>query len=171
MSQRGEKRTIKTQKTLFEAFEKKPHESVSREPVDNAENDSSISVASNNVSSSSSVDDLETNSYLLVSTVPSHSAPNDPHTVPHLVDSLSQSNALKLPRPSTLEKWKKKHEWLVITERNTMISIICISQKEKILLKNPSSQMAFITGTTNFKASALKRSHVARMSCYRYFRN
>ena len=97
-----------------------------------------------------------------MSTVPSHenspttSAPNDPHTVPHLVDSLSQSNALKLPQPSTLEKWKKKDKWLVITERNTMICKICVSQKEKILLKNPSSQMALITGTTNFKASALK---------------
>ena len=122
MSQRAEKRTTKTQKPLFEAFKKKPHESASRKPVDNAENDSSISVASNNVSSSSSIDDLETNSSLLVSTVPSHgnspttSAPNDSHTVPHLVDSLFQSNALKLPQPSTLEKWKKKHEWLVITE-------------------------------------------------------
>ena len=145
MSQRGEKRTTKTQKTLLEAFKKKLRKSASRKPVDDAENDSSISVASNNVSSSSSVDDLETNSSLLVSTVPSHenspttSAPNHPHTVPQLVDSLSQSNALKLPQPSTLEKWKKKHEWLVITKRNTMICKICVSQKENILLKNPSS--------------------------------
>ena len=70
---------------MFEAFKKKPHESASRKPVDNAENDSLISVASNNVSSSSSVNDLETNSSLLVSTISSHenspitSAPNDPH--------------------------------------------------------------------------------------------
>ena len=121
MSQSNEKQTTKTQKTLFEAFKKKPRESGSRKPVENAENDPSSSVASNNASSFSSVDDLETNSSLLVSTVPSHknfpttSAPNDSHTVPHLVDSLSQSNALNLPQPSTLEKWKKKHEWLVIT--------------------------------------------------------
>ena len=160
----GEKRTTKIQKTLFEAFKKKPHESAFRKPmtIDNAKNDLSISDVSNNVPSSSSVDDLETNPPLIVSTVPSHdsspttSVPDDPDTVSYLVDSLSQRNNLKLPQSSTLEKWKKKYKWLVITKRNTMICKIFVCQKEEILLKNPSSQMAFITGTTNFKASDLK---------------
>ena len=75
---------------------------------------------------------------------------------PDHVDSISEQKALKMPQSSTLEKWKKDYEWLVITERNTMICSVCVSQKDKILLKNPSSQMAFIHGTKNFKVSSLK---------------
>ena len=171
MSQHGDKRTTKTQKTLFETLRKKSHGPASQKPLDNAENDSSTSHASSNIPSSSSAVDLEANPPLLVTAVPSHgnspltttSSDDRTHTS-HAVDSESQRNALKLPQPTTLEKWRKKYEWLVITERNTMVCEICVSQKEKILLKNPSSQMAFITGTTNFKTSALK-DH-ARSECH-----
>ena len=62
----------------------------------------------------------------------------------------------KLPQPATLKKWKETYAWLVITERNVMICKICSAQREKILLKNPSSPMSFITGTTKYKASTLK---------------
>ena len=62
----------------------------------------------------------------------------------------------KMPQPATLKKWKETYAWLVITERNVMICKICSAQREKILLKNPSSPMSFITGTTNYKASTLK---------------
>ena len=62
----------------------------------------------------------------------------------------------KLPKASTLQKWKKDFEWLAITERNTMICKICVSQKEKILLKNTSAHITFIDSSSNFKSSTLK---------------
>ena len=71
----------------------------------------------------------------------------------------------KLPKEATLNKWRKEFEWLEITERNTMICRICVSQKEKIILKNPSSSMGFINGASNFKMSAL-RGH-STSECHR----
>ena len=56
-----------------------------------------------------------------------------------------------------LQSWKKAHDCLQITELNTMTCKVCVSQKEKILLlKTPSSTIAFINGSTNFKLSAMK---------------
>ena len=74
---------------------------------------------------------------------------------PVITSSESPCDA-KLPKASTLQKWKKDFEWLAITERNTMICKICVSQKEKILLKNTSAHITFIDGTSNFKSSTLK---------------
>ena len=64
--------------------------------------------------------------------------------------------SVKLPKNNTLEKWKKTHNWLVITENKTICCKVCVSQKEKIILKLPSLNMGFINGSTNFKLSALK---------------
>ena len=46
--------------------------------------------------------------------------------------------------------------WLELTERKKMICKICVTEKEKILLKNPSSDMTFINGSVNFKSPTLK---------------
>ena len=50
----------------------------------------------------------------------------------------------KLPKAGTLRRWKKLFDWLVITERNTMVSKICVAQKDKIMLKYPSKQTVFV---------------------------
>ena len=63
---------------------------------------------------------------------------------------------VKLPKKSTLAKWKTDFEWLEITDRKTMICKICVSQKDKIVLKNPKSSIAFINGSMNFKISAVR---------------
>ena len=42
-----------------------------------------------------------------------------------------------------------------ITERNMIICKVCVSQKDRIPFKNPSSPMAFINGSVNFKNSTL----------------
>ena len=71
------------------------------------------------------------------------------------VESTASLNP-KLPKAGTLRRRKKLFDWLVITERNTMVSKICVAQKDKIMLKYPSNQTAFITGSSsNFKHSAL----------------
>ena len=62
----------------------------------------------------------------------------------------------KRPKESTINKWKNSFEWLQLTDQNTMICKVCVSQKEKITLKNPASSMGFINGATNFKKSALQ---------------
>ena len=67
----------------------------------------------------------------------------------------------KLPKAGTLRRWKKLFDWLVITERNTMVCKICVAQKDKIMLKYPSNQTAFITGSSNFKRSALNYHQIS----------
>ena len=69
---------------------------------------------------------------------------------------VTSKSSAKLPKKSTINKWKSDFEWLQITEQNTMICSTCVSQKEKIILKNPSASLGFIHGATNFKKSALK---------------
>ena len=92
------------------------------------------------------------------SVVAEHRGPSCPLVVgenPTFSSSKPQSDT-KLPKASTLSNWRQIYEWLEITERNTMICKICVSQKEQIILKNPSSPMGFIHGASNFKSSALK---------------
>ena len=43
----------------------------------------------------------------------------------------------------------------MITDRNRMICKVCVSQTDKIFLKNPPSPMAFINDRVNFKKSTL----------------
>ena len=83
---------------------------------------------------------------------------------PTFSSSKPQSDT-KLPKASTLSNWRQTYEWLEITERNTMICKICVSQKEQIILKNPSSPMRFIHGASNFKSSALKEHSTSE--CHR----
>ena len=37
----------------------------------------------------------------------------------------------KRPKESTINKWKNLFEWLQLTDQNTMICKVCVSQKEK----------------------------------------
>ena len=69
--------------------------------------------------------------------------------------NLNAPSVVKLPKASTLSKWKTDFDWLVITDRNTIICKTCASQGEKLILKNPCRSLEFISGATNFKRSAL----------------
>ena len=37
----------------------------------------------------------------------------------------------KLPKESTIKKWKETFQWLKFTENNTLICKVCLSQKKK----------------------------------------
>ena len=100
------------------------------------------------------------------SSVCNNASPSDlPETVPNVPGNSARSSGStelpKLPKTSTLERWEKKYDWLVITDRHTMVCKVCVSQKDNILLKNPKSPMAFINGSTNFKSSALNDHHIS----------
>ena len=109
----------------------------------------------------------ENNELSLSSVVAEHHGPSCPLVVgenPTFSSSKPQSD-MKLPKASALSNWRQTYEWLEITERNTMICKICVSQKEQIILINPSSPMGFIHGVSNFKSSALKEHSTSE--CHR----
>ena len=149
-------------------------EDISSVTVGDPESNPSTVGNSESISSSSVtvVSDSEVNSLLPVNASPGNlpvTVANVPDSAPSsrsasLVSNSEDDHNIKLPKASILEKWKKKHEWLVITERNTMICKVYVSQKDKIFLKNPSSAMAFINGSVAFKKSALNEH--ASLECH-----
>ena len=60
----------------------------------------------------------------------------------------------KIPKETTLNKWKVKYSWLKIPSlgQKKMICMVCTSQEEKLKLM-PRMNLTFVTGTTNFKLS------------------
>ena len=176
MSKSDEKRIKKNQKTLFETF-KKQRTQVPKHRENSWDDDGENGLpASDTVVEPVPVDQPRT---VTTASIASNSSPTSPPTfetrapAPALVTVSSQvpsapaptaessTNQLKLPKDSTMKKWKVNYDWLMFTERNTMICKICVSQKEKLLLKNPSLNMGFLTGSTNYKLSALNDHNVS----------
>ena len=63
----------------------------------------------------------------------------------------------KIPKETTLNKWKAKYSWLKILtlgQKKKMICTVCTSQEEQLKLM-PRVNLAFVAGTTNFKLSTL----------------
>ena len=53
----------------------------------------------------------------------------------------------------------------MITEQNTMICKVCVSQKDKILLKNPLSDMTFMNDSVDFVKLAVNEH--ASLECHK----
>ena len=66
----------------------------------------------------------------------------------------------KLPKNTTIKKWKESFSWLRITETKKLVCVICSSQEEKIKLM-PRVNLTFVTGGTNYKLSALQDHHLS----------
>ena len=66
----------------------------------------------------------------------------------------------KLPKDTTIKKWKESFSWLQITETKKLVCVICSSQEEKIKLM-PRVNLTFVTGGTNYKLSALQDHHLS----------
>ena len=63
----------------------------------------------------------------------------------------------KIPKETTLNKWKAKYSWLKILtlgQKKKMICTVCTSQEEKLKVM-PHVNLTFVTGTTHFKLSTL----------------
>ena len=71
--------------------------------------------------------------------------------------STIMSSEKKVPKETTIKKWKEKFSWLEIVERAgnmKMICTVCCSQEEKLKLM-PQAYLIFVTGSLNFKFSTL----------------
>ena len=66
----------------------------------------------------------------------------------------------KLPKDATIKKWKEGFSWLQITETKKLVCVICSPQEEKIR-RMPRVNLSFITGSTNYKLSALKEHQLS----------
>ena len=124
---------------------KKPRKLALQNPRGFCDSSSSLVGDSESISSSSVtvVSDSEVNSSLPVNASPG----NLPVTVANAPDSAPSSRSaslvfnsaahrnIKLPKASIVEKWKKKHEWLVITERNTLILMFVFPKRTKYFSK------------------------------------
>ena len=169
----GEKRPASRQKSIVDLFQKPAK--TTRGISDRSKTPSSVVGQNNELSPSLPGENIElspplpgeNNELSPSSVVAEHRGPSCPLVVgenPTFSSSKPQSDT-KLPKASTLSNWRQTYEWLEITERNTMICKICVSQKEQIILKNPSSPMGFIHGASNFKSSALKEHSTSE--CHR----
>ena len=54
-----------------------------------------------------------------------------------------------------LKRWREQFSWLDITNNKTLICKICCSQEDK-LCSMPNISMSFISGSSNYRLSALK---------------
>ena len=54
-----------------------------------------------------------------------------------------------------LKRWREQFSWLDITNNKTLICKICCSQEDK-LRSMPNVSMCFISGSCNYRLSALK---------------
>ena len=68
--------------------------------------------------------------------------------IPSVPSSEPQRDA-KLPKATTLEKWKNDYEWLAITERNTMICKICVSRVVHVIPADSAIHLIPVS-STNF---------------------
>ena len=62
---------------------------------------------------------------------------------------------MALPSEKVLKRWKEQFSWLDITNNKTLIYKICCSQEDK-LRSRPNVSMSFISGSSNYRLSALK---------------
>ena len=62
---------------------------------------------------------------------------------------------MALSSEKVLKRWRKQFSWLDITNSKTLICKICCSQKDK-LHSMPNFSMSFISGSSNYRLSALK---------------
>ena len=62
---------------------------------------------------------------------------------------------MALPSEKVLKRWRGQFSWLDITNNKTLICKICCSQEEK-LRSVPNVSMSFISGSSNYRLSALK---------------
>ena len=60
-----------------------------------------------------------------------------------------------LPSEKVLKRWRKQFSWLYITSNKTLICKICCSQEDK-LRSMLNFSMSFISGSSNYRLSALK---------------
>ena len=169
----GENRPASRQKSIVDLFQKPAK--TTRGISDRSKTPSSVVGQNNELSPSLPGENIElspplpgeNNELSPSSVVAEHRGPSCPLVVgenPTFSSSKPQSDT-KLPKASTLSNWRQTYEWLEITERNTMICKICVSQKEQIFLENPSSPMGFIHGASNFKSFALKEHSTSE--CHR----
>ena len=66
----------------------------------------------------------------------------------------------KLPKDTTIKKWKESFSWLRIIETKKLVCVICSSKEEKIKLM-PRVNLTLVTGGTNYKLSALQDHHLS----------
>ena len=62
---------------------------------------------------------------------------------------------MALPPEKVLKRWREHFFWLDITSNKTLICKICCSQEDK-LRSMPNFSMSFISGSSNYRLSALK---------------
>ena len=62
---------------------------------------------------------------------------------------------MALPSEKVLKRWREQFSWLDITNNKTLICKICCSQEDK-LRSMPNFSMSFISGSSNYRLSALK---------------
>jgi hypothetical protein len=170
MMKSTKKRPATTQKSIVDLFNKKRHKAAETSPsVDDdapeqtATFDADVSDETISGVCDASVQSTTNESTAEESTANESNAEESTANESTANESTSNCNpassnpAQKLPvKSSTWKKWQGEFDWLEITERNTMICTTCTSQKERILLRNSSSNMMFIHGSTNFKKSSIK---------------
>ena len=62
---------------------------------------------------------------------------------------------MALPSEKVLKRWREQFSWLDIMNNKTLICKICCSQEDK-LCSMPNISMSFISGSSNYRLSALK---------------
>ena len=62
---------------------------------------------------------------------------------------------MALPSEKVLKRWREQFSWLDITNNKTLICKICCSQEDK-LRSMPNVSMSVISGSSNYRLSALK---------------
>ena len=62
---------------------------------------------------------------------------------------------MALPSEKVLKRWREQFPWLDITNNKILICKICCSQEDK-LRSMPNFSMSFISGSSNYRLSALK---------------
>ena len=61
----------------------------------------------------------------------------------------------KPPKIKTIKNWKESFKWLKFVDGMKMVCTTCEANAEKLRLM-PSANLAFVTGSTNYRPSALK---------------
>ena len=62
---------------------------------------------------------------------------------------------MALPSEKVLQRWREQFSWLDITNNKTLICKICCAQEDK-LRSMPNVSIGFISGSSNYRLSALK---------------
>ena len=73
----------------------------------------------------------------------------------NLLFPVENKKRMVLPSEKVLKRWREQFSWLDITNNKTLICKICCSQEDK-LCSMPNISMSFISGSSNYRLSALK---------------